>query len=332
MQEIGLKDIEADISKMTTIIATRKLKDWFSHHRWTKKDINIAEQELVIYRANNKSKDWLDYVDGERSLKLREELRKYNKLLNNSKILLIGKNKEIEKEFNNLSLNRVFINHDMHSSTNIDLFAFGGRMYGPWCNLKEEQRKRIEIDNERTVEIDIQSSHINAMYKEVTGKSYEAGDPYELEVNGYLIPRHIVKQAAAMMQFTSNTQGTVAGLQRYYFPLETKFFKDKRSKKDKQRAEEYKQIKKIVKPSEIVRAFLDKHKEIDWFYHKEKIMGHHIQYWESEIVFDIVIELTNSQIPVLTVYDSFIVQEQHKARVEYLIKNTPYKNKNIIKK
>ena len=332
MQEVGLKDIESDISKMTTIIATRKLTDWFSHHQWTKKDINIAEQELVIYRANNKSKDLLDYVDGERSLKLRKELRKYNKLLNDSTILLIGKNKEIEKEFNDLSLNRVFINHDMHSSTNIDLFAFGGRMYGPWCNLSEEQRKRIEIDNERTVEIDIESSHINAMYKAMTGKSYEAGDPYELEVNGCSIPRHIVKQAASMMQFTSNTRGTVATLQRHYFPLETEFFKDKRSKKDKQRAEEYKQIKKIVKPSEIVRAYLNKHKEIDWFYHKEKIMGHHIQYWESEIVFDIVIELTNSQIPVLTVYDSFIVQEQHKARVEYLIKNIPFKNKNTIKK
>ena len=332
MQEVGLKDIESDISKTTTIIATRKLTEWFSRHRWTKKDINIAEQELVIYRANNKSKDLLDYVDGERSLKLRKELRKYNKLLNDSTILLIGKNKEIEKEFNDLSLNRVFINHDMHSSTNIDLFAFGGRMYGPWCNLSEEQRKRIEIDNERTVEIDIESSHINAMYKAMTGKSYEAGDPYELEVNGCSIPRHIVKQAASMMQFTSNTRGTVATLQRHYFPLETEFFKDKRSKKDKQRAEEYKQIKKIVKPSEIVRAFLNKHKEIDWFYHKEKIMGHHIQYWESEIVFDIVIELTNSQIPVLTVYDSFIVQEQHKARVEYLIKNIPFKNKNTIKK
>ena len=90
VQEVGLKDIESDISKMTTIIATRKLIEWFSRHQWTKKDINIAEQELVIYRANNKSKDLLDYVDGERSLKLREELRKYNKLLNNSKILLTG--------------------------------------------------------------------------------------------------------------------------------------------------------------------------------------------------------------------------------------------------
>ena len=85
MQEVGLKDIESDISKMTTIIATRKLTEWFGRLQWTKKDINIAEQELVIYRANNKSKDLLDYVDGERSLKLREELRKYNKLLNNSK-------------------------------------------------------------------------------------------------------------------------------------------------------------------------------------------------------------------------------------------------------
>jgi len=332
IQEIGLKDVEADISKMTTILATKKLGGWFDQYQWTKKDIDITEKELVIYRANNKSKDWLDYVDGERSLTLREELRKYNKLLNNSKIHLVDKNQSIEKEFNDLSLNRVFINHNLHSSKNIDLFSFGGRMYGPWSNLPSEQRKKIKINNERTVEIDIESSHINAMYKALTGKPYELGDPYKLEVSGFSIPRHIVKTAGTMMQFTSSTRSTVSGMQRHYFPKEVEFFKDKRSKKDIKRAEEYNQIKKIVKPSEIVKAYLNKHKEISWYYHKEKIMGHHIQYWESEIVFDIVIELTNAQIPVLTVYDSFIVQEQHKARVEYLIKNIPFNNKNVIKK
>lgn len=331
IQEIGVKDIESGTSKMTTILATKVLREWFARHQWNNKDILFVEKELVVFRVNNISKDLLDYVDGKSTNRLREELRKYNKLLNSSEILLTAQNNEIEREFSDLSLTRIFINHDIHSSGNVNLFTFGGRMYAPWCSLSSEQRKRIKINDEKTVEIDIEASHINAMYKALTGKPYEFGDPYELKVSGISIPRHIVKTAGAMMQFTSSVRSTISAMQREYFPLENEFFKDKRSKKEIKRAEEYNQIKKIVKPSEIVKAYLDKHKEIAWYYQKEKIMGHHIQYWESEIVFDIVIELTNAQIPVLTVYDSFIVQEQHKARVEYLIKNIPFNNKNVIK-
>ena len=332
IQEIGLKDVESGTSKMTTVLTTQKLRDWFVQHNWNIKDISFAEKELVVLRANNESKDLLDYVDGERTKNLREELRKYNQLLNSSEIILVSKNDKVERQFDDLSLNRVFINHDRHSKGDIDLFAFGGRMYAPWCNLSSEQRKRIKINNEKTVEIDIESSHINAMYKALTGRPYELGDPYDLEVDGLKIPRHIVKTAGTMMQFTSSVRSTISGMQREYFPLVTELFKDKRSKKEIDCAEEYNQIKKIVKPSSIIRAYLDKHKDIAPYYQKEKIMGHHIQYWESEIVFDIVTELTNNQIPVLTVYDSFIVQEKYKAKVEYLIKNTPFKNKNIIKK
>ena len=331
IQEIGLKDVESGVSKMTTVITTQKLRDWFVTHHWNIKDISFAEKELVVLRVNNESKELLDYVDGQRTKNLRKELIKYNKLLNSTKIILVSENDKVERQFDDLSLTRIFINHDRHSSGNTDLFVFGGRMYASWCNLSSEQRKRIKINNKKTVEIDIESSHINAMYKALTGRPYELGDPYDLEVDSLKIPRHIVKTAATMMQFTSSVRSTISGMQRQYFPLENELFKVKRSKKDIERADEYNQIKKIVKPSNIIKAFFDKHKEIASYYQKEKIMGHHIQYWESEIVFDIVTELTNKRIPVLTVYDSFIVQEKYKAKVEYLIKNTPFKNKNIIK-
>ena len=46
IQEIGLKDVEADISKMTTILATKKLGGWFDQYQWTKKDIDITEKEF----------------------------------------------------------------------------------------------------------------------------------------------------------------------------------------------------------------------------------------------------------------------------------------------
>jgi hypothetical protein len=93
-----------------------------------------------------------------------------------------------------------------------------------------------------------------------------------------------------------------------------------------ERAKEYKYIKSLVKPGAIIRQFLKRHKDIAWHYHKGRMMGHHIQYWESSFVFRIVNQLTNKQIPVLTVYDSFIVEEQYKDVVHQLISSTSYKD------
>jgi hypothetical protein len=217
----------------------------------------------------------------------------------------------------------------MHEGkSDADLFAFGGRMYGPWCRLNEEQRSKITINGDKTIEIDLEASHINAMYGVITGKPYPDGDPYdELYVNSNLIPRSIVKQMATIMQFSTSTKGTVAGLQNFYFPADDAFFRSKQSEKDLKQAAIYKKMKSIVKPSDIVRAFLKRiNKDVGWYYQKGRMMGHHIQYWESSFVFRIVNQLTDRQIPVLTVYDSFIVQEQYANTIHHLITNTPYKD------
>jgi hypothetical protein len=328
-QEIGFRDVQTNESRMTTIVATDKLSDWFNEYQWTHTDISWAQEEYLIFRKDNKAKELIDYVDGERSNKLRDALIKYNQLINDTEIILLDKIGNIQNEYFDLTLRRIFISHNMHeaNSSDSDLFAFGGRMYAPWCSLNEKQRSRITINGDKTVEIDLEASHINAMYRALTGKPYQYGDPYEdLHVDGYLIPRHIVKQIATMMQFTKNTQGTTAGLERHYFPLDDSFVKKRQSEKELQRAQEYKEIKSVVKPGDIVRKFLAKHKDIAWYYQQGKMMGHHIQYWESNFVFSVVNQLTDNQIPVLTVYDSFIVQEQHKPIVDELIKNTVYKD------
>jgi len=91
-------------------------------------------------------------------------------------------------------------------------------------------------------------------------------------------------------------------------------------------AKEYKYIKTLVKPGAIVKKFLERHKDIAWHYQKGKMMGHHIQYWESSFVFRVVNKLTDMNIPVLTVYDSFIVEEQYEDVVHQLISSTAYKD------
>ena len=330
VQEIGFRDVTFEESKTTTIVATNKLSDWFSDNNWTHLDIDWADEELLILRRDNKDKEIVDYIDGIRSTKIRNELIKYNKLINDTEILVLNNKGDIVDEYNDLVLKRTFISHNKHEGTsNADLFSFGGRMYGRWCNLTEKQRSEITINGNKTVEIDLKASHINAMYGVLTGKPYQYGDPYDgLYVDGYLIPRQVVKQTATIMQFSKNTQGTTAGLENHYFPSED-FAKKKRlqqSEKDLKKAQEYKKTKSFVKPGAIVNKFLERHKDIAWHYQKGRMMGHHIQYWESSFVFRIVNQLTDKQIPVLTVYDSFIVEAQYKDVVHQLIDNTTYKD------
>lgn len=43
-------------------------------------------------------------------------------------------------------------------------FDHGGRMYGPWSNMKRNIRKDIRIDDEDTVDIDISACHVSIMY------------------------------------------------------------------------------------------------------------------------------------------------------------------------
>ena len=65
---------------------------------------------------------------------------------------------------------------------------------------------------------------------------------------------------------------------------------------------------------------------------KGKAYGDFIGCWESDLVFEVVMELTKRGIPCLTVYDSFIVPLQYRELVDSIKDNTPYVDRRGISK
>ena len=325
-QEIGKKNLETGESITTTITPTNKLKNFFKENNWYGDYWQEETPELILLR-NNKKK-LINYEDNKYSNWLRSELTKYNDFLAEDVLIeLCKKNKktgelELIDYYVNLRLQRKFIEHDKNEFGGV-ILKFGGRMYGPWCNLSTSQRKLITIDGEETVELDLQASAVNVLYKTVTGERYSEGDPYNIEIDSYNIPRHIVKKAATIILSTGSIQSAVAALEKHYLPYINDFDKDTRSKKEIKESQEYKAFKFKLKPSELLNLYLNKHKVVRSYYLKGKRMGDLVACMESDRVFEIVRRLTKLKIPVLTVYDSFIVKQSDSKILKSLMDELP---------
>ena len=325
-QEIGKKNLETGESITTTITPTNKLKNFFKENNWYGDYWQEETPELILLR-NNKKK-LINYEDNKYSNWLRSELTKYNDFLAEDVLIeLCKKNKktgalELIDYYVNLRLQRKFIEHDKNEFGGV-ILKFGGRMYGPWCNLSTSQRKLITIDGEETVELDLQASAVNVLYKTVTGERYSEGDPYNIEIDSYNIPRHIVKKAATIILSTGSIQSAVAALEKHYLPYINDFDKDTRSKKEIKESQEYKAFKFKLRPSELLNLYLNKHKVVRSYYLKGKRMGDLVACMESDRVFEIVRRLTKLKIPVLTVYDSFIVKQSDSKILKSLMDELP---------
>jgi hypothetical protein len=308
---------------MTTIKTTPKLLQWFDDAGWSDEKIDVKVSQYITLRENQKlggRSVYIDYEETEYSRWLQGELEKYNELLNKSQIILKGVDGKADESFENLSLHRRFVRHKINNVKNGE-FIFGGRMWGPWANLSSEERKRIYINGEPTIDLDREASHLNAMYQVVTGAPYSGKKPYKVEINGLVIPRHIVKKFSSFMQNGKTPGGTANSVIRDY-----------KKESDSTEYEEYLDIKKKVKPSDIVNAILDKHPKIAPYYLRGKKYGDYISCWESDIVFEVVVELTRRGIPCLTIYDSFIVPLQYKELVDEMKDKTPYVNRRRLDK
>jgi hypothetical protein len=318
IQDIGSK-LE---NKQTTIITTPKLVDWFHANSWTEDDIGVFDGQYVKLRLNEDKRSSIDYEDTDYSRWLSSELENYSNLLNRCDLHLMDEDGNLEKEFKNHCIARAFIKHKHHPINGE--FLFGGRMAPPWVNLSQEARKRIMINGEPTVELDRPASHINAMYEVVTGKPYQDGYPYELFINDSLVPKHIVKNLASFMQGSKSPLGTAISVGNHY---KREAAKPVAAAKDTLQHEEWLTYKKKVSTSTIIDKFLNKHSPVKDYYMRGKQYGDRIQCWESDIVFEVVIELVKRRIPVLTVYDSFIIQLRHSRLLKELMENVKFTNR-----
>ncbi|MDG1948113.1 MAG: hypothetical protein P8I49_00460, partial [SAR86 cluster bacterium] len=112
-----------------------------------------------------------------------------------------------------------------------------------------------------TVELDRSASKLNAMYQVITGAPYPRTDnPYQVEVDGVAVPKHITKNFSSFMQGSKSPKSAAHSVLNHYKrkALEVKNPKDK----DIEKYTEYVEFKKSIKPTDIAQAFLDKHPKI----------------------------------------------------------------------
>ena len=320
-QDKGFKEMDTWEGVTTTSWSTAKLRKFFVDCQWSEsRSWNFAYQnEYILLRENNEKKRLVDYQDTPQSNKMRELLERYNELLWDTSITLVKKDKKTGledeyKEIYDFIIQRKFIQH-RKDEYGVEL-GYGGRMYGPWCSLNSGVRKHIRLDGEKTIELDLPASAINTLYVVRTGEKYPDGDPYYLEINDLEIPRHIVKKTLNIM-FNTDSKKTAAGaLDNYYLP---NHFNDTRSKDELQKSKHYIAVKGFIRPLDIINAIIEKHQTVKEYFLRGKRFGDRITWYESDRVLEIIRRFTDRNIPILTVYDSFIVQEKYQENLERLM-------------
>ncbi len=309
-QTIGsIKDGE---KKRTVIKRTNKLEKTFIEHHWYvndqmghfKTEIHNpnAQTETIILREQ-KTKAFVNYNDTSTTDAMRQDMETYNKLINLHEISVPDhQGYDDVYHYEGEVITRKFT----HLEDQDIEFKYGGRIHSSWCDLSGEMRKRLTIDGEETIELDFQASSINALYRHQTGEIYQDGDPYKLEIANKTIPRSLVKQMSTMIFFTTSVRGLGMALKKYYEQEES----------NQEKVSAYKTTIKQFKVKNIVDAYQVKHKTISDLFLKNKQTGLNVQFIESELVMGIINDLTKLNIPVLTVYDSFIVQAKHKGLLQ----------------
>jgi uncharacterized lipoprotein YehR (DUF1307 family) len=245
----------------------------------------IILKSVKIYKGKKKVKFVVDYEDTKQTIQMRENLQTINSLLDSRWVDLNVPDdiyeeivREVEKknrndiDFNRKKLVRVFNNNS---------FEDGGRFYrGWWQEIPKEFRKHITIDGKQTVEIDYSAMHFRILYAE-EGINIGNDDPYIVE--GYEDQRKLIKIALNII-LNAGTKDTA---------INAIYFNNKPAIS-----------KKTAKY--IYKALEDKHPNIKKYFGSGR--GIKLQFKDSQIAEQVMLNLARSNIVCLPVHDSFIVR------------------------
>lgn len=326
--------------KVTRIRATPALISYFKTSNFCEYDIRIAEnREPIILKDDTEEKNIIEYLDpderaqtrkGQKNIplvrapsfipQLREDLRAYNALLNRT-FIDIGtlespriprqywdkKKQELRTRYLKITQTRKFVSRTFSRKS----FFHGGRFYGGWWqNIDSELRKAIRINDKATVEPDFSGFHVAIAY--ALRRETPPEDPYALpfvlpEYQGCEeIQRNDVKNLALIALNASSTRSTINAYRSNY-------------------AHEYKHRK--IGPTtmgdellyQLLEGFMDLNTPI-----KDDIssdLGVMLQAIDSSMTNSILKHFTQRDIPVLTVHDSYIIEEKHEQELKQVLRD-----------
>jgi len=177
-------------------------------------------------------------------------------------------------------------------------FRCGGRFYGGWWQgISEEWRSRILIDGHPVTELDYSGIHIRLLYA-MAGHRQTASrmrDPYQIDgVEQSPRMRNLVKKIYLIALNSAGRQNALAAIRALSADEPEEFGWMGTDEVDIER---------------ILNSFVTTHAPIsDWLFSG---IGLELQYYDSQIAERIILDLMRQNIPVLTVHDSFIVQDRH---------------------
>ena len=180
-------------------------------------------------------------------------------------------------------------------------FALGGRLYnaglGDWQSMPQAQRKTIRIDNCRTVELDYNSFHISMLYA-LEGKQI-SGDPYSSVASRALRP--VVKKLLLTVLNASSIREAASSMVNQVQILQQRPLLKERDLK-------FLRAYLNCKPNwyDLINRLKVAHPVIGQYFCSGA--GLHLQRIDSEIMRDVLVGLSERNIPCLPVHDSAIVQ------------------------
>ena len=293
---LGFYDKDFGIGMNSRMRANSSLIELFNEHKLApvmiqrdKSEEVIILKSVSILKDDKKDKYVVDYKDTEQTNKMRENLQTINALLDSRWIDLNVSDKAYEKiaeetekkknrsdiDFNRRRLKRIFNNNS---------FEDGGRFYhGWWQEIPKRFRKYITIDGKRTVEVDYSSIHFRILYAE-QGIDIGDDDPYIIE--GYEDRRSQIKIALNIILNAETKEKAISAI----------------SNKDKLNINKNTAI-------EIYKKLEDRHPDIKKYFGSGR--GIKLQYTDSQIAEQVMLNLTRDNIVCLPVHDSFIVRMSH---------------------
>ena len=206
----------------------------------------------------------------------------------------------------------------------------GGRFYSNYQNVPSNDRKRIKINHEKTIELDYKSLHYNLLYS-MAGHEFK-GDPYDVE--GY--DRASIKVISFQLLNTEGQDGlkelarmiTLSGkpeqieavrqydIQRGIYERHAQLgLRVEPPYKPKNVNYHIDLIPEGTDGQQLVNDLLERHKPISQFIGSKDI-GLRLQNMDSNIMMDVMKVATGEGMPLLFVHDSCICKYADRARVK----------------
>jgi len=294
----------------------------------------VAKAELSRLKPSKKLMDWVDekfpyadsiYLNPQTHVRLRamksDAVVSFKPTLYSRHIDLVMKNYHQKLIDWGYSLDRVamdklhmymnFRNYDSDNKGNPNI-RYGGRWWGNHNQLPSKNRvNRISFDNveggDELVELDFTASILTALRYWTIGREPEK-DHYKLFRHDDYVDREHIKNLTKLMLNRKRN-----GLEDSYG---RKFYPKGQTQKDLTFAQKV----ELHWIQDTAGRFIAKnHYMISHWFFRGRRAGQLASFIESNLVLEIVRRCCNENIPVLTVYDSFIVPKKHKKRVYELM-------------